>query len=343
MGTHPGLFTVVGLATVAMGCGSHGIIRTPDAGQDANADALPDALMAPDALISPDALTAPDAVTAPDALGLDTQTPLDSDADGTEYCGAVLAKLAQVESGNTYSVYTDFTAEQRLRPTICANLSPTPDICRCVRGHALPYPDQPPDAAQVTLRSPTGAITLATLTPTLPTIDASGVSSSFYGTLDLGMAWYTRPGDYARVDSQPWNPGDALLVAATGSQVPAFSGTLQTGLLLTGVTPSFGPEPLVIDRSQDFQVAWTAEGESNATVLLTLRQVSPNSLVTCTCIQPDSARSIVMNPSLLGMFNTEPLTTTIQLERMIISTISSHNATIDLVGAVAVVGHVTFQ
>jgi hypothetical protein len=276
----------------------------------------------------------PDAAT--DAAVSDTGSALDGAGSGVIYSGVVLARTTQ--SGTTSSscgAFVDLTSEYPFYLDSCPGLGPSAGSCCCMIGMSTPMPIQPPDGATVTLTSADGASTLATLLPSTPTSTTTTIGLQMYGTWDLGRWGAVVPGCYAPVGSQPWNPGDALRVSATGNQVHAFSGTLQTGSLLSGVTPSIGSAPLVIDHSQNFEVSWTPEGRENESVLLRLG-AAPD---VCYCTVPDSDAKVTVDSSLLSPGGTS----TISLERLVISTASSDNATITLIGAVELSGEVTFQ
>jgi len=276
----------------------------------------------------------PDAAT--DAAVSDTGSALDGARSGVIYSGVVLARATQ--SGTTsssYGAFVDFTSKYPFYLDSCPGLGPSAGNCCCMIGMSTPMPIQPPDGATVTLTSADGASTLATLLPSTPTSTTTTIGPQMYGTWDLGRWGAVVPGCYAPVGSQPWNPGDALRVSATGNQVHAFSGTLQTGSLLSGVTPSIGSAPLVIDHSQNFEVSWTPEGRENESVLLRLG-AAPD---VCYCTVPDSAAKVTVDSSLLSPGGTS----TISLERLVISTASSDNATITLIGAVELSGEVAFQ
>ena len=108
-------------------------------------------------------------------------------------------------------------------------------------------------------------------------------TSGYQGTSDLGPGWYALPGLYDYTASGEWFAGDAIAVAGGGSDVLGFEGTLHTGAALAGVALPIGPDAVVIDRSQAFQVSWTPEGLANEQVLLTLRQITSDSVDACFC------------------------------------------------------------
>jgi hypothetical protein len=169
----------------------------------------------------------------------------------------------------------------------------------------------------------------------------------FQGTWDLGDAWATLPGDYPFETAGFWDPGEAMHVSATGGAVHAFSGTLQTGALLSGVTPSLpslsGPVSLVIDRTQPFHIAWDPEGLSDESVVLWLQQFRSDGSLTCWCSVPDTAAELTVDTSVLGQFDVQQLSAVIQLERLITRTVSSDDAIVALVGEVAKNDEIAFQ
>jgi hypothetical protein len=288
---------------------------------------------------------APDA-GAPDAGPPDAGAP-DAGADATYY-GFVLAKLTQGQApdgaGAAYSAFADFVKGTKpTAPPSCPDSWPSAGSCCCLRGISTPLPEQPPDAATVTIASADGANVLATLTGSRWVSSGGTVSGTLHGTWDLGLSWVFAPGDYAPVDSVAWSPGDVLRVSATGMEVGAFAGLLDTGDLLTGVTPPIGP-PLVIDRAHDLDIAWTPEDLPGATVLLAIQQFTMRSTLACYCTAPDAAAKLTVSATLLADFaSTDQLSAAIQLERLLVTSISGPNATIDLVGSVAQAGNISFQ
>jgi hypothetical protein len=97
--------------------------------------------------------------------------------------------------------------------------------------------------------------------------------------------------------------------------------------------PPIGPSPVIVDRSQAFQVSWTPEGKGDATVLLSLPRIGS----VCYCDAPDSAGTLVVDANLLSTLSVGQ-NGEIKLARLTISTVTSGNATIDLVGAVIQAG-----
>jgi hypothetical protein len=263
---------------------------------------------------------------ATDARASDTGVrPKDGGSNAT-YAGVVIAAVTERGAMLTYDAVADFGAPGAFGIGACAGASNESGDCCCVPSEGLPAGS--PDAAIITIRSEGGASTLTTLSPS---------ATAKYGLSDLGGA--TPPGDYSSVDSQSWNPGDVLSVSATGDEVHPFSGTLQTGVLLSGVTPAIGPGPVIVDRGKDLEVAWTPEGGgSHATVLLELDQAP----LSCYCTALDSAAKVTMSSTLVALFETT-VGGSIQLERLLTSKASCDNATIDLIGEVAQTADVTFQ
>jgi|GEM_PF-1923039 len=241
------------------------------------------------------------------------------------YGGVVIASLTQSGGSRGYSVFADFPVAPNLE------LNRIGSSCSCIH-IALVRPIPPlPDAGTVTISSVPGGILLARLVP---------VADQYQGSWDLG---FLRAGAYTSADSQAWNSGDVLSVAATGGEVHAFSGTIQVPALFSEVVPDLSSAALVIDRAQDFSVTWTAEGRANESVLLILQQLAPSiPTSTCYCGVPDAAGALMIDAATLAGFSTEA-GGTVRLERLIVSEASSDNATITLVGEVAETATVTFQ
>jgi hypothetical protein len=271
---------------------------------------------------------AKDGGTADVVTGADLGTGIADSSSGAVYSGVVLAMITEDEATTSYVARAVFMTGPR--PTIGG----CPHCCCGGAQRGLPYPWKPPDAGQITLAGATGTPPLATL---VPEVFENG-SGTFHGMSDLGWSWYWPLGDYAPVDSQPWSPGDAFQVLATGNEVESFSGVLLTGPPLTGVRPPIGPSPVVIDRSQGFEVAWAPEGKGDATVLLSV----PYDGGICYCDAPDSAGKLVVDTNLLGPSSVERAGR-MKLARLTISTVTSGNARIDLVGAVVQAGPVTVE
>jgi len=297
-------WSVVALLAGAMGCGGKGLRGGGDAavgGDDGPSDV---------------------ATTAD--LGMGTA---DSSSEAM-YSGVVLAMITQDEATTSYVARAVFTTGPRPAIGGC------PRCCCGVEQRGLPYPVKPPDSGRITIAAAAEATTLATLVP-WAFVDGYG---KFYGMSDLGWSWFWPLSDYGPVDSQPWSPGDALRVVAAGNEVESFAGVLQTGPSLAGVMPPIGPSPVIVDRSQAFEVSWTPEGAGDATVLLSL----PRSGSVCYCDAPDSAGRLVVDANLLSPLSVEQ-NGKITLARLTISTVASGNATIDLVGASIQAGPLVVQ
>jgi hypothetical protein len=269
-----------------------------------------------------------DAAVGGDDGPIDAATSADIDAGTAEsssdaiYSGVVLAMITQDQAATSYVSRAVFTTGPRPAIGGC------PNCCCGVEERGLPLPGKPPDAGRITIAAPAGATTVATL-------DYSG---NLYGMSDLGWPWSVPLSDYAPVDSQPWSPGDSLRVLAAGNEVESFAGVLRTGPPLAGITPPIGPSPVIVDRSQAFEVSWTPEGNGDATVLLRL----PRSGSVCYCDAPDSAGRLVVDANLLSTLSVGQ-NGKITLARLTISTVTSGNATIDLVGAVIQAGPLVAQ
>jgi hypothetical protein len=238
------------------------------------------------------------------------------------YAGVVLAMVSGDNASPTYLTRADFT--DRAHPVIGG----CPRCCCGQAEHGLPIPEKPPDAGTITLA---GSTSLATLVP--KAFDDGRVNLYGMGT-DLGWSWFAPLSNYPPVTSQPWAFGDTLQVLAAGNEVEPFSGMLHTGLALAGVSPPIGSSPVVIDHAQPFEISWTPEGDPDATMLLGLP--TGNSL--CYCDAPDSAGKLVVDASLLS-----PVSSELTLTRLSIATVTSGNASMDLVGAVVQKGPVEIR
>jgi hypothetical protein len=111
--------------------------------------------------------------------------------------------------------------------------------------------------------------------------------------------------------------------------------------MLAGVTPAIGGAPVLVPRSRDFEVTWTPAGAGPDQVILMLDLSS--GAFSCSCTAPDSAGKVTLRSSLLSQPGSSPSSGTIRLARTTTSTVPVDNATIDLVGEVAVSGAVKLQ
>jgi hypothetical protein len=230
------------------------------------------------------------------------------------YAGVVLALVTERAANSTYVARALFTAGPRPSIGGCSR------CCCASTDRGLPAPEKPPDAGTITLAAAGTSTLLATLVPE-PFDDGSG---TFYGMTDLGWSWFAPLGDYAPAPSRAWPPGDTLQVLATGNEVAPFSGNLRAAAALEGVTPPLG-STLIVDHTKPFEISWTPEEKSDATVLLGI----PTGTGICYCDAPDSAGSLVVDASLLS-----PVSAELSLARLRVSHVESSNASIDLVGGV---------
>jgi hypothetical protein len=284
------------------------------------------------------------ACSTPSALQLDAGAPSNTanapdagDAGVAIYHGFVLAKTTQGAASDSFAAFADFASGGTpFDWTGQVGDHPVAGGCACVQGIATPDPFQMPDAAAITITGPTGGV-VARLDPSGVIVDGGTVSSTLHGTSDLGSLWYVFPGDYPYVDAAPWSAGEVLQVTAPGAAVHGFSGALRAGGRLAVRTPSLGnAAPLVIARDRDLQLSWTPDAIAGETVLLGLRQVALDSIVSCFCAAPDQSGTLALPATLLALYAADPGSCNLELERLNVTTVSSGNATIQLVGATAV-------
>jgi hypothetical protein len=247
-----------------------------------------------------------------------------------EFRGVVLLRWAP-GSAAPYQAYADFAAGPPVGLT-CPTSPGNTGGCCCEDGVPLPGPT--PSAGILQLSRLTGQGVLVLLQPS---------TTYLQGTSDLGPSWYVYPGIYDYTDSGVWLPCDGIAVAGGGADLLGFEGTLHTGAALTGVVPPIGPDASVVDRSQDFHLSWAPEGLAGEELLLTVRQITSDGVTACFCSAPDSAGELTVDTSILAMFAVEQLSGTIEIERVIVSTVTGDDAVIDLVGAVAQEADVTFE
>jgi len=254
------------------------------------------------------------------ALGCGGSSVAGGASSKATYAGVVLAMVTEAEGSSDYVARALFTTGPR--PVIGG----CPQCCCGSTNRGLPIPRKPPDAGPITIAA-ADSTSLATLVPA-PFENGSG---HFYGMTDLGWSWLAPLGDYAPAASQPWGFGDTLQVLAVGNEVDSFSGSLRSGPSLTGVTPPIGPSTVAVDHTEPFEISWTPAGDADATMLLGI----PTGTGLCFCDAPDSAGRLVVDANLLS-----PVSSEITLARLSVSTVTSGNATLDLVGAVVQKGPV---
>jgi hypothetical protein len=140
-----------------------------------------------------------------------------------------------------------------------------------------------------------------------------------------------------------WTPGAGLSVTATGDAVDAFQGTLRTAALPSGITPSLGATPVVVDRSQGFGLSWTPGANPDDTVTL---QIQSGCGPSCACTAPVSAGKFALDPTNLAAFDSVTggaCDTTLWLTVTSTSTATCLNATVDLVGQTTMTVPVSFR
>jgi len=293
-------------------------------------------------------LTEGDAATA-DATTTDAvdQTCADTpNADINEtpvYHGVVLAKISQADDHDAVTAFAAFAAGgQPFAFTSPIGNHPATNGCSCVRGVATPILNDIVDASTISLAT-AGGDPWARLDPDQAVVDGGSVSFRLAGTADLGASWYVSAGRNAPSAAGPVSPGETLTVSATGATVDAFHGAITVGGRLLGVTPPLGAQDLAIGRGSDFRVSWTPDVEPGQTVLLSLRQAGPQSVVACFCEAADQAGTLTVPAELLALYDGAPASCTVQLARLNISTVSRGNATVQLIGEVAIAGTATME
>ena len=131
--------------------------------------------------------------------------------------------------------------------------------------------------------------------------------------------------------SVTWKPGDALSIAAAGSTVDAFTGSLTTVDDFAGVTPALSTTATTVPRSTNLAISWTAANGTNITAVLAVKSG------TITCQVSDSAGAISMPSALLGMLTTAQ-EGVLTLSRSASTTVTGPNATVTLIGTTSTAG-----
>jgi hypothetical protein len=162
--------------------------------------------------------------------------------------------------------------------------------------------------------------------PSVPPV-AGNVTVSLHG---VPLAMLLSP-DYAEIDTATWSPGDALGVSAAGGEVAAFSGTLVTPSMITGLSPALGQAPVTIAHDADFRISWTPEAKDGELMQLQIDSIESGGARVVLCAVLDTAGSVVVDASLLG-----PLagaqSASIHFTRSITSNVSVSNANVALEG-----------
>jgi len=186
---------------------------------------------------------------------------------GKSGSGLVLLSEVTTPAPTTFSVLGEF-APGDLVSTACGGTM----VGACCFGNPTGMIHLPLTAGTLTVTD--GSNTLATLTS--PDYVASSMTSA----------------------TVTWKPGDTLLVAATGGGIDAFSISVGTPKLLTGITPSLSPS-LAVSTSADLVVSWDPGTESCSKVTFGLSQGAgmPN----IGCVADDSAGTLTVPKALLAM------------------------------------------
>jgi hypothetical protein len=275
---------------------------------------------------------APDALPFKDGVSGDSGAPdgtSDAPSPGpAKYLGLVLASVDQSSGTNQYGLFADFT---------CGPLfTASPPACACSTGTPTGLANAP-TAGAITLSSSAGGV-LGTLTPSAA---GTAYAGSFFATTTFGAfatvieVWDDVPSAYPTGGSLPWTAGDALEVSAAGGDVGPFTATLQTGALLAGVTPALGSAPTVVSRNEPFAIAWMPGDRPTDRVDLTIRELTSNGDVTCSCTAPDSAGQIAMGTDFTSQLSSDPSAKArLSLTRMTVSNIWSGSTSVDLIGEV---------
>ncbi|HXJ21051.1 MAG TPA: hypothetical protein VMT03_12535 [Polyangia bacterium] len=254
--------------------------------------------------------------------------------------GVVLAEVIQGASSDTFRAFADFApGSDPFGWNGPVGDHPTAGDCACVQGISTPSPFGLPDAATIRLGDSGGI--LAEMSPFGVTVTADSTSTTYQGTSDLGSLWYVYPGGYPQVDASAWKPGDVLNMRSSGGSFPPLNVSVTAGGRLTGLSPSLAAAELNISRDSDFTVSWTPDALPGQTVLLALRQVTPNSLIACFCAAPDQAGMLALPASLVALYASDASTCQVEVERLNVSSVDTPIGTVQLVAATAVAGPAT--
>jgi hypothetical protein len=170
----------------------------------------------------------------------------------------------------------------------------------------------PGPAAPACTGTMTGACCYRTVeSTTVPTAESAGALTISDGATALTTLMSP---DYATnsmlTPALTWAPGDTLNVVAKGDTVDAFTATIVAPALLAGLSPAFTTATLDVSLSKDYVVSWKPGTESCSEVTFGLNQGT--GLPTIGCVADDSAGTLTVPASLLGMLTGTTGTATIE-------------------------------
>jgi len=269
--SHWNVLALIGVGSVLAACNSKssGGSTASDAGFTGDAEMSSDTSIPGDSGESADSGGATDTGSTGDSGA--TTCPGGPDGGGLAYKGVVELSRVGLPTPVRYN------ALAQIEPT--ASYPPTGFTGTLVG--ACCYGTTPSDAGLPTLES-AGNITITDGTSTLATLmSGSYVASS---TTDPTLTWL---------------PGAMLKVTASGGTVGAFTATVAAPPYFTGVSPAFNA-PITVHTSADLVVSWTPSKRpcSKITVGLTQGALQPSA----GCVVDDSAGTVTIPASMLGMF-----------------------------------------
>jgi hypothetical protein len=152
---------------------------------------------------------------------------------------------------------------------------------------------------------------------------SAGTLTATDGSAALATIPYANGGIYDYdTNSHPtlqWNPGDVLNVSASGSAVPAFSGSITAPQYVSGLNPAISLEAATTaSASTPFVLSWTPSSDNGTMQFLLTGATTP--VVSVACYADDSAGSISVSVSFLQMVGTGAI---ISLEKTVNKTITA--------------------
>jgi hypothetical protein len=193
--------------------------------------------------------------------------------------------------------------------------------------------------------APAGAVSPPVSAGTISLTDGTtSLGTLPFNTGTIGKMMVGLYGSIASGATTPlWQGSDTLGVSAPGATVGAFHGTLRAPPAIAGVTPYIRATPrLTPPRTQDFVISWTPDtvtGESM--VFATAFNTGNPAIITCTV--DDSAGTLTVPAAILGMLPSGPQTLQVSLTRLVQTTVTASNASVQLVAITVLPGPIVVQ
>jgi hypothetical protein len=235
------------------------------------------------------------------------------DAGGLPYTGIVeLSRVLAPPAAAVYEALGEFDTTASAPPPMgtCSGGTLVGACCyQPTSGGTIPTPES---AGTLTIKD--GANTLATL-----------MSPSYVATS-------------ATLTTLTWAAGATLDVSTSGATLDAFTANVKAPALLAGLTPTF-TSTIAVTLSSDFVVTWTPSNEACSEISFGFSQGAGMAYIGC--VVDDSAGTVTVPKSLLGMFTAT--TGTAVLERVEGKKLVNANAGIGIVALDVIQAKTTYS